>query len=180
MFRLLPISFLLLGVVACDHDSASHESKHELKFEVMEQKSDFTKGLEWQQDLPGYSRGYYPTADPASDLKSATQHALATNRNIMMVIGGDWCSWCHVMTRFFTENTAVRELLLSKFVLLKVNMSEDNDNQSFLSSYPEIKGYPHIFVLSSSGEFLASVNTAKLESGRSYSAAEFTEFISQY
>lgn len=167
-------------VIACGQDHATHEAEHELKFEAMEQKTDFTKGLEWQQVLPRYSQGYYPSANPDTDLKAARQLASVENKKILMVIGGDWCSWCHVMTRFFSENKQVRDLLLSKFVLLKINMSEENDNQEFLANYPEIKGYPHIFVLSASGELLSSVNTAALENGRSYSQAKFTELISQY
>lgn len=180
MLRLLLISFLALLVTACGQDHASNEAEHELKFEAMEQKADFTKGLEWQQELPRYSQGYFPSADPDSDLAAAAQLAIAGNKSILMVVGGDWCSWCHVMTRFFTENEQVRDLLLSKFILLKVNMSEENENQKFLANYPEIKGYPHIFVLSANGQLLSSVNTATLEKGRSYSQAKFTELISQY
>ncbi len=180
MLRLLLISFLLVLITACGQEQHSHTDQYELKFEVMEQRSDFDKGLEWHQDLPRFSQGYYPTADPESDLKAASQLAMAHNKKIMMVVGGDWCSWCHVMTRFFTENMLVRELLLSKFYLLKVNMSEENENQEFLSNYPEIKGYPHIFVLSATGELLSSVNTTTLENGRTYSESKFIELISEY
>ena len=180
MLRLLLISFLSFFIAACHQSHDSHEAQHELKFEVMEQKSDFTEGLEWHQDLPHFSQDYFPSADPDSDLKKASQLALAENKKILMVVGGDWCSWCHVMTRFFTDNKPVRELLLSKFHLLKVNMSEDNENQQFLSNYPEIEGYPHIFVLSAAGELLSSVSAATLENGRTYSESKFTELISQY
>ena len=180
MLRLLIISFLSFFISACNQAHDSHEAQHELKFEAMEKKSDFTEGIEWHQDLPRFSQGYYPGADPESDLKAASQLAMAENKKILMVVGGDWCSWCHVMTRFFTDNKPVRDLLLSKFHLLKINMSEANENQEFLSNYPEIKGYPHIFVLSATGELLSSVNPAALENGRSYSESKFTELISQY
>jgi len=180
MSRLLLISILSCLVSACGQEHDSHGAEHELKFEAMEQKLDFTKGLEWHQDLPRFSRGYYPSADPEVDLKAASQLAMTENKKILMVIGGDWCSWCHVMTRFFTDNKPVRDLLLSKFHLLKINMSEANENQEFLSDYPEIKGYPHIFVLSATGELLSSVDTATLEKGRSYSELKFTELMSQY
>jgi len=63
---------------------------------------------------------------------------------------------------------------------MKVNMSEENDNEAFLSAYPEVPAYPHFFVLDSDGTFLHSQNTAELEQGQGYHEERFLEFLSQW
>ena len=42
-------------------------------------------------------------------------------------------------------------------------MSEENENKEFLSKYPEIKAYPHLFILEKDGSLLHSQNTEELE-----------------
>lgn len=49
-----------------------------------------------------------------------------------------------------------------------------------ISRYPDIRGYPHIFVLEGDGKFLHSQNTADLESGSSYSKEKMMQFISKW
>ncbi len=181
MLRLLLFATLLLSICACEVENGhSHDKGNELQLVRLEKKPDFTNDNNWLADLPRYSQGYYPEADPVTDLAAAMQAASLENKMIMMIVGGDWCSWCHVMSRFFTENETVRDKLLSNFIMLKVNMSEENENDVFLSNYPIINGYPHIFMLSAKGDLSASVNTAKLESGNSYSIVKFTELLESY
>ena len=56
-------------------------------------------------------------------------------------------------------------------------MSEENDNADFLSNYPKIPGYPHLFVLDRDGKFLHSQGTGELESGRGYDEELFSAFL---
>ena len=46
---------------------------------------------------------------------------------------------------------------------MKVNFSPENENKELLSKYPQIPGYPHIFVLDSGGNLLHSQFTGDLE-----------------
>ena len=64
--------------------------------------------------------------------------------------------------------------------MLKVNYSEENKNAEFLSQYPAIPGYPHLFVLDSDGSFLHSQGTEVLEQGRGYSEQAFLEFLDKW
>ena len=47
----------------------------------------------------------------------------------------------------------------------------------FLSKYPPISGYPHIYVLDENGALFHSQNNSDLEEGRSYSRTAILEFI---
>src|SRR5262245_45435890 len=45
-----------------------------------------------------------PARDPAKDLDAALRIAHAANRRVIVEVGGDWCSWCHILDRFFEAN----------------------------------------------------------------------------
>ena len=47
--------------------------------------------------LPAYSQGYDPARDPFSDGRAALRLAMETRRKVLIEVGGDWCSWCHVL-----------------------------------------------------------------------------------
>lgn len=84
------------------------------------------------------------------------------------------------MNEFVHTNQAVRDSLNENFLIMKVNMSDENDNEEFLSNYPEVPAYPHFFVLESDGTFLHSQGTAELESGQGYDETVFLEFLDKW
>lgn len=61
-----------------------------------------------------------------------------------------------------------------------MNYSPDNKNEPLLEKYPEISGYPHIFVLESDGSLLHSQDTEKLEEGKGYNKKVFLEFLNRW
>jgi thiol:disulfide interchange protein len=123
---------------------------------------------------------YDPARDPAADLAATIRTAQATNKRIVLQVGGDWCGWCHKLDRYVLEHPAVAAALRDGFVIMKVNKSEDNDNAEFLAQYPEIPGYPHWYILQSDGTLLHSQGTAKLEEGNSYSESALLDFLRQW
>ena len=124
--------------------------------------------------------GYDMKADPKKDLAAAVARASAENRHILLEIGGEWCSWCHRLEKFMTANAEVKSALAAKFVVVKVNVSPENENAAFLADYPDIFGYPHLFVLDGDGSLLHSQETGALESGESYDAGRWLEFIERW
>lgn len=120
---------------------------------------------------------YDPARDAAADIRAAVAEAARTHRRVLVEVGGEWCIWCHYMDDFFTAHPELTALRDRHYVLLKLNYSEENENQEVLSRYPEITGYPHIFVLDADGSLLHSQNTAELEEGDSYNLERFTKFL---
>ncbi|MDH5736170.1 MAG: thioredoxin family protein, partial [Gammaproteobacteria bacterium] len=127
--------------------------------------------------LPKYSLKYDPARDPFKDGYAAIENAKMTQRRILIEVGGEWCSWCHMIERFLDENPDVKIALHQTFVILKVNVSDSNDNQAFLSSLPKPLGYPHMYVSEKDGTILLSKDTAELISDGQYSRQKFLEFI---
>ncbi|KAF1715981.1 disulfide bond formation protein DsbD [Pseudoxanthomonas yeongjuensis] len=118
-----------------------------------------------------------PLRDPASDLETAKVEAMRGGKRIMLDVGGEWCSWCHILDKFVEEDAEIRSFRDANYVWMKVNYSEENENKPFLSAYPGIKGYPHLFVLDADGKLLHSQFTGELEKGKGYDRAKFFDFM---
>ena len=118
-----------------------------------------------------------PKRDPASDLEMAQVEAQRGGKRVLLDVGGEWCSWCHILDKFVEGDAEIRSFRDANYVWMKVNYSEENENQAFLSKYPEIKGYPHLFVLDADGKLLHSQFTGELEKGKGYDRDKFFAFL---
>ncbi|MGJ8693246.1 MAG: thioredoxin family protein [Thalassotalea sp.] len=130
--------------------------------------------------LPLYSQHYDDQRNPFDDAKNAIKLAAATKRNVLIEIGGTWCGWCSKMEQFLVDNPKVAEALHNNFVVLKVSVSDANENAEFMKSLPPVLGYPHMYVSTATGKMLLSKDTAELLEGEEYSVNNWLEFIEQW
>ena len=130
--------------------------------------------------LPAYSLGYDPARDPFADGNAALQLARDTQRQVLIEVGGNWCSWCHVLDRFLNEHPVLRTRLHRTFVLLKVNVDEANGNTEFLSVFPRPLGYPHMYITDTDGTILFSQDTAEFLQDGKYSEQRFRIFLNRW
>lgn len=124
--------------------------------------------------------GYDPEADPFEQYREAVATASAQHKLVLVIAGGDWCHWCHVLSRFVDTNADVETSLNETFVVMKVYVGPDNYNELFFSQLPQAYGAPHFWIISPEREVLASQSTAKLEQGKRYDKASFLAFIEQW
>ena len=125
-------------------------------------------------DLPSK---FDPSRDAAADVAHATSLAKEQGKRVIVEVGGEWCTWCHIMDRFIKANADVRALLDANYVFVKLNFSKQNENKAVLSRWPEIDGYPHLFILDGDGALVHSQNTAALEAGKSYDKRKFIDML---
>ncbi len=111
-----------------------------------------------------------PTRDPAKDLAAAEAQAKAEHKNILLDVGGNWCSWCHLLDRTLRENADLKSALESHFVVVHVNWSRENENEAFLSKFPKADGFPYLLVLSPEGKLLHAEPTSPLETDHKLAA----------
>ena len=130
--------------------------------------------------LPLYSQVYSEQRDPFKDAIAAITLAKETNRNVLIEIGGTWCTWCHKMDAFLAKNPEVYHQLHSNFVLLKISVSDVNENQAFMKSLPPVLGYPHMYVSTSAGKMILSKDTAELQENGKYSIKRWLTFIKDW
>ena len=121
-----------------------------------------------------------PKRDPDQDLRVAMDIASKAGKRILLDVGGEWCIWCRKLDKFFQDNKDVSEFLHKNYVVVKVNWSKENKNEKFLSNYPAVKGYPHLFVLDSKGKLVHSQDTGELESGDHHDYEKVLTFLKKF
>ena len=131
-------------------------------------------------ELPAYSRVYDVQRDPNDDGRAALKLAKETKRKVLIEVGGDWCTWCHVMDKFIKDHPAVEKRLHETFVVLKVNISEANDNAEFMAAFPPAQGYPHMYITDSNGTILHSQDTGEFRENKQYSERLFMIFFDRW
>lgn len=131
-------------------------------------------------NLPTYSTIYSEQSDPFQDAAAAIRAATASNRNVLIEIGGNWCTWCKKIDAFLEQNTDVYQALHANFVLLKVNVSDVNKNTAFMKGLPPVLGYPHMYVSTAQGKVLLSKDTADFLRSGSYSKEQWLSFIEEW
>lgn len=112
--------------------------------------------------------GYDKTRDPAADLRAAVAQAQRENKRILLEVGGEWCIYCRLLNKVIHDDERITRRLHDSFIVIKVNFSPDVPNEAFLSRYPQIQSYPHLFVLDSDGSLLLSHNPDALMNGEKY------------
>ena len=127
-----------------------------------------------------YNKKYDPTRNSFNDFELAKKDAKAAGKLILVEFGGEWCIWCHRIESFITSNPEINSGIDDTFVFLKINVSDENKNEKFVSQFPPIKGYPFFVIVDSSGTVLGSQGTGSLEQEKSYSPERFKEFIAKW
>lgn len=87
---------------------------------------------------------YDPSRNPEKDLAAASAEAKKSNRYIFVVVGGEWCIWCHIMDDFFHDHPNLQSVRGKNYVLMKLNMSRENENRAFWPGIPRFMA-THIF-----------------------------------
>ena len=123
---------------------------------------------------------FEPARDAAADVQQAVALAQAQRKMVLVDVGGEWCTWCHVFDRFVARSPEVRKAMQEGYILLKVNYSPQNSNQAVLSQWPRAQGYPHFYVLDAGGRVVASQASAELEAARDYDEAKVLAFLRRH
>lgn len=127
-----------------------------------------------------YSLQYDPKRDPFVDGRAAIALAAETNRRVLIVVGGDWCKWCHALDRFISSDLQIEKELYKTFVVLKVNVNDENSNENFLASFPKIVGYPQMYITESNGKVIHSQDAAEFLINLKYSKNKFITFLKRW
>lgn len=121
-----------------------------------------------------------PNRDSEKDLKFGIEIAKKQNKMILLDVGGEWCPWCHKLDKTFKEDKEIAKILAEKYVVIKINYSQENKNEKVLSKYPEIKGFPHLFVLNNQGKLVHSQDTGELETGDHHDHDKVMTFLKKW
>lgn len=125
---------------------------------------------------------YDPTADAAADLAKAEQQAAASNKHVLVQIGGNWCIWCKRYYKFVHEDSTLNALTEKNYVIYHLNYSKENKNLPLLKQlgYPQRFGFPVLVILDAKGNRLHTQNSALLESADTYDKEKVADMLKQW
>lgn len=123
---------------------------------------------------------YDPRRDPLKDFQETAEKASDENKLVLIQIGGNWCGWCHVLSRTFENDSDIQTELLDNYLLMKVSVDDQNSNQEFLSLLPQVRAFPYLFVVKSDGTLLASMDPTPFETPRGYRTDQLLAFLKKW
>lgn len=127
------------------------------------------------------SLGYIPAKQASASFQTAKHQATTSGKRVLILAGGDWCRWCHVLDRFLDDQPDLKQRVDERFVVLKLAVDDDSLDHPVLGTLPRAIGYPHLWVLAADGTLIDSVETSHLERGRNdYSSKHFSAFLDRY
>ncbi|MFC2107417.1 thioredoxin family protein [Bacteroidota bacterium] len=123
---------------------------------------------------------YYDiNADGMEQLDDAVSQAAKENKNIMLVIGGDWCPWCRRLNKYINDSTEVKKFIQDNYVYVKINYSKENKNLPLMKrlELPQRFGFPVIVILDKYGERIHTQDSGLLEKNKSYDPRKLYGFL---
>ncbi|PZP48645.1 MAG: thioredoxin family protein [Pseudopedobacter saltans] len=108
---------------------------------------------------------YDPKLDGMAQIKSAVDIAKKQHKNILLQIGGNWCTWCLAFNKLVTTNTTLDSILKADYVVEHINYSKENKNAAVMESlgFPNRFGFPVFVILDENGNRIHTQNSAYLE-----------------
>lgn len=127
---------------------------------------------------------YYNTElDGEKQITEAMYEAKKENKNIMLIIGEDWCPWCRKLNRYMLDDPLVDSIMKADYVKLKVYYSrKDHKNDELLArlGYPQRFGFPVIIILDKDGNKIHTQDSALLEKDKSYDRKKLIAFLKNW
>lgn len=125
------------------------------------------------------TRLYNPAANVEKDVAAALLKAKAANKQVLLQIGGNWCSWCYKFNGFVNGDTALKSIIANNYIVYHLNYSKENKNLAYLKKlgYPQRFGFPVLVVLDQNGKRLHTQDSGLLEQGKGYDTEKVKAFL---
>lgn len=125
---------------------------------------------------------YHPELDARAEMNKAIKTAKLEHKNVVLMIGGNWCKWCRMFQKFIDNDAQIDSTIKAGFVFEHLNYSKENKNLDILAelNFPQRFGFPVFVILDADGKRIHTQNSGYLEDGEGYSEDKTIEFFSQW
>jgi len=108
-------------------------------------------------------------------LKKALAEAQKSNKRILLLIGGNWCVWCHRLHGTIHDNKSIQTLLKQAYILVMIDTKMDKVVLNQWDIRP--KGYPYLTIIDASGNKLTEQETGSFEVDGKHDPARVLSFL---
>ena len=129
------------------------------------------------------SKLYNPLADAEKDIATAVKKAKNENKYVLLMGGGNWCSWCIEFARFCKADPKIDSVINAAFITYHLNFSKENENKKIFAKYGYAQrfGFPVFLILNEKGERIHTQNSEYLEDGKkSYDRRKVQAFFEMW
>ena len=125
---------------------------------------------------------YNPDANAIADIDAAIKKAAAENKFVLIMAGGNWCSWCLEFNRSSKADPHIDSAINSSFICYHLNYSKENMNEAVFAKYgyPQRFGFPVFLILDGNGKLLHIQNSGYLEKDKGYDREKVFGFFSDW
>lgn len=122
---------------------------------------------------------YDAKADAQVLVDRALAKARANQTRVLVMLGGNWCGWCHKLHDLFGANAAIKKLLRDEYQLVMLDTQGPN-TQALLDAWKvEAKSVPYLVVLDAEGQVVCRQPTEPLEQADHHDPARVLDFLTE-
>ena len=130
---------------------------------------------------PTVSGGYDASRDAAADIAAAVPKARTEHKRILIEVGGNKCSRCASLRRFYLDNPDLAALRDKNFILLSVYAEAGAPVPvGGKTKYPPPASFPHLYVLDENGTMIVSQAPTELEKKDVYDREKIEFFLKAF
>jgi thioredoxin-related protein len=147
-----------------------------------------TQGAKPGSDAARRALIYDKTADAKVQVAKAVERAKHDDKRILLMFGGDWCSWCHKLHALFKTDREVAQALSNEYVLVTIDLESPNATPLLETCKEALAkeelqkgvGYPFLAVLDADGKVVTAQRTDPLEEGDHHDPKKVADFLNKW
>jgi len=172
-----------LGLAGCLAENPPAPAKHPASRVVLPAGMPGQAGPE--SETPGISPEnqtaiYDPQADAELQVQQALARAKVRRTHVLLVWGGNWCSWCQRLHQLFEADAAIAARLAEEFEVLWVDVQQNLGMLNFYDEFTGERTFPWLTVLDAQGNVLVNQETESLERGAAHEPGQVARFLDRW
>lgn len=123
------------------------------------------------------STAYDPKRNGELDIARAELDAERLHKKVLIFVGGEWCALCVALERTFTKSPRLTSIMNGSFVVVYVDVGDENTNECVRRNLPNASTYPMVYVLDAKGKVLTSHDPVDWQSFEGFDSKRIEVFL---
>ena len=121
---------------------------------------------------------YDPYTDIEQEIRVSLSRAMQGDKRVLLVYGGNWCTWCKRLHECFTQNNEVEKILKQRYEVVRIDVNTNEATLRRFNTNPD--GYPYLTVLDADGRVLKHQSTSVFVDEGRHVAQKVYDFLAKW